>query len=87
MNLGATLITHLKGGKGEGSNWAGGGFAYRGTPSSLRRWGRGGSMTMTAAGLMMRLYTGSRQGSREVTGPANMLVAMLPKEGARKPTE
>jgi hypothetical protein len=83
----------LSGGKGEGSNWTGGGFAYRGTPESLKKWRRrgvrfgGGSMVMTAAGLMMRLYTGSKPGSREVTGPANMLVGMLPKEGAEEPTQ
>ena len=68
-------------GKGSGSQWAGGRFAYRDGGA-----GAYGSNTMVAAGLTMRLYTGTRPDDRHAFGPANLLLGFLPPEDFKEPT-
>lgn len=71
-------------GRGRGSDWIGGAFAYRGKPGR-RLQARGGVVTvMHPAGLLMRLMTGSKPTEKVCYGPANLLLTAVPESSRER---
>jgi hypothetical protein len=74
-------------GQGQGRDWVGGRFAYRGSRGKGNISRRGLVTVMHPAGLMMRLLTGTAPDRREAYGTANLLLKLAPEARKEIPEE